>query len=79
MTKSDIRRKDVITEIYDTMVGIKKTVEERHPERLWMVEPPFLYLDMIQKAIESGQPYLWYFFALPQEMFRAFDVVKPGG
>jgi benzoyl-CoA reductase subunit B len=74
MTQTSEKRRDVVEEIYGTLCKIKNAVEEKHPERLWMVEPPFLYLDTINKAIEAGHPYMWYFFALPQEIFRAFDV-----
>lgn len=74
MTDTVTKQKDVIEEIYESLGGIKTTVETKYPERAWMVEPPFIYLDIVHKGLQEGKPRLWYFFALPQELFRAFDV-----
>jgi len=75
-TKAEAPKIDAIEEIYESLKGIKETIERKYPERNWVVEPPFTYLDIVHKGLQEKKPLLWYFFALPQELFRAFDIVS---
>ncbi len=65
---------DVIQRVHETFRSILDHMEQKYPERKWMIEPVARYFELVHEGMVHGRPMLWHFVCLCPELFHAMDV-----
>lgn len=71
MTESKL---DFIKKVGGTFLSIREHLEQKYPDKRWLIEPAVKYFELVQEGMLSGRPMLWHYLTFCPELFRAMDV-----
>ena len=71
----DNKKVDIIQEVYTTLKSIMDHLEQKDPQKAWLVEPYFKYFERAYQGMMQRKPVLWYLLSVPTEIFRSMDLV----